>query len=96
MQCQRCGASVSVPPQFHVLSVRCNYCGLEQPVPDAAERQHQMQQHQHSAQIQASINQSMQAGRSMTKWIMLGTAVFVLMVFGIVIAQMLGVLNPND
>jgi hypothetical protein len=93
MQCQRCGANVQVPPQIHVLSARCTYCGLEQPVPDAAQRQQQMQQQQHSAQIQASINQSMQGARSMTKWIMIGTFVFIIIVFAATLLPMLGVFS---
>jgi len=93
MQCQRCGANVAVPPELHVLSARCAYCGLEQPVPDAAARQRQLQQLQHSAQIQASIQQSMQAGRSMTKWIMIGTFVFILIVFAATLLPMLGVIS---
>jgi hypothetical protein len=87
LQCQRCGAHVPVPGELYVLTVRCTYCGLDQPVPDAAARQRALQQQQQSAAVMGMVNQSVKAGMNMTKWIMIGTAIFVFVIFGIVAAS---------
>ena len=84
LQCQRCGAHVPVSPELHVLMLRCQYCGLDQPVPDAVARQHALQQQMHSAQIMGHVQQSMKAGMNMSRYIMIGTMVFVLFIFVIV------------
>ena len=85
-QCQRCGASVPVPADLSVLSMRCTYCGNEQPVPNFVERQRAAQQHQFQAQqqqqIMAHMQSAQQAGRSMQKMIFLFVGVILLVSLG--------------
>jgi hypothetical protein len=65
-------------------------------VPDWQSRQRALKQQQHSAQIMASVNQSMQAGRNMGRWITIGTLVFVLVIFIIVGISVAGSLFPSE
>jgi hypothetical protein len=84
--CARCGAQIVVPPEMHVLSMRCSYCGLEQPVPNAIERQRALAQHQHQQQVQQNvmnqITDAQKSAKSMQKMIMIFVGVILLLSFG--------------
>src|SRR5688572_21933298 len=38
MRCRECHAAIDAPAALDALTMKCGYCGHEQPVPDLAER----------------------------------------------------------
>jgi hypothetical protein len=100
--CARCGAAIVVPPELHILTMRCQYCGAEQPVPNAIERQRALQQQQHQAQMQAQImshvSQAQSGARSMQRMIFIFVGVILLLSFGftaLMMAKSFGVFGDD-
>jgi hypothetical protein len=48
-RCRECHAAIHAPAALDALTMRCGYCGLEQPVPDRAERQRLLAEQQRIA-----------------------------------------------
>ncbi len=42
MRCKECHATIPTPDDVHVLTTKCQYCGLDQPVPDAEQRRNHL------------------------------------------------------
>src|SRR5690242_12985386 len=52
-RCRECHASIPVPAALDALTMRCTYCGLEQPVPDADARRRMLLDEQREARLRA-------------------------------------------
>lgn len=57
MRCRECHASIPTPSDPRALTTKCQYCGLEQPVPDADERRKHLIAEQREVARLADIRQ---------------------------------------
>lgn len=71
LDCRQCGAALSIPADPRVFEVRCHYCGLGQPVPDAAERRRELEQNAFQQRIQADIEGAQRSARRTSKLMMI-------------------------
>jgi hypothetical protein len=76
--CPSCGATVALPPDLSVLTLRCHYCGTEQPVPDLDARRRALAQirreeeaRKEAAEIRTEVQQQQRAARRSARWMML-------------------------
>ncbi|MBA2540936.1 MAG: hypothetical protein H0V17_14950 [Deltaproteobacteria bacterium] len=57
MRCRECHATLSTPTAREALTIKCTYCGLEQPAPDAEQRREALFEEQREARLRAEAEQ---------------------------------------